>query len=199
MLSLIAAVLSAVVTLTMSGAPSFEKVVERTLPSIAPLYGEEHSCTSFSVGKNEFATAAHCVNRGKFSIAGYEISNFKADPSMDIAVVHVPGLSLPPVKFANKVTLGEQLASFGYGIGSMKVGDNRVSELMNGQIIIWNGAISGMSGGPVMNMRGELVSIVSRAKITPPYSALIGVGPDIGVIKKFLAENPPGTEPSPLH
>jgi S1-C subfamily serine protease len=193
MLTLIAAVLSAVISITTLKAPppTVESVVERVMPSMAPIAVKPDSgvCSSFSVAKNEFLTAAHCVTP-VMRIGGKEISGISMDRHVDLALVRVPDLDLPPLKLAKVVTLGEKLVSFGWGYGSMKIGVNSVSEMVDGEVVAWGAYVPGMSGGPVVNMRGELVSVVQAAhkaaRTRPWVQAPLGVGPDPGVIETFL-------------
>lgn len=154
------------------------------------------SCTAFSINdaKDYFLTADHCAEFS-MTVDGKMAFPIYADETSDLMVLVVPDSgSYPAFKLASEVATGEPVAAYGWGFGlefpTFKAGEVatpsvKVPELAtNGYgtpddtyTILDFDVIHGMSGGPVFNEKGELISIVQLAG--PDY---VGVGRSLGEI-----------------
>lgn len=146
------------------------------------------TCSAFSINedRNYYLTAAHCA--GEYLMLDNQIAwRIYFNDELDLMVVQAPGLTrlaLEPSRRA--VTQGTEIAAYGYAEGlplpSLRTG---VVQLANIQLDIWVGDpftgrvvtgqrwhvsdyayIGGMSGGPVVDRSGRIVSIVQLGSPT---------------------------------
>lgn len=147
------------------------------------------SCTGFTINteKQYILTAAHCDGH-KVRIDGTASLVMFKDERKDLLVLRALGLELGPAVVMAKENpkLGEQVASYGYGFGLEKPMfriahvsqvDSPIEELSGPFFMIDAPYIGGQSGGPVVNERGELVSIVQRG------TNGLGIGVGVETIK----------------
>lgn len=147
------------------------------------------SCTGFSIHaeKKYILTAAHCDGH-KIRIDGTQSLVMFKDERKDLLVLKALGLEIGPglVMAKENPKLGEQVASYGYGFGLEKPMfriahvsqvDSQIEELSGPFFMIDAPYIPGQSGGPVVNEKGELVSIVQRG------TNGLGIGVGVETIK----------------
>lgn len=134
-------------------------------------------CTAFSVNPkyHGWVTAAHCIvdmekddtprHAGAYFIDGHAANVVEVDVEKDLARLVTPTWGIPTwLKLAKQApVVGDSLETYGYAWGLKYpfyfTGIVAASEYED-YIYTAMQAIGGMSGGPVVNSRGELVGIV---------------------------------------
>jgi S1-C subfamily serine protease len=149
-------------------------VANQLRESIVYIEGKQGSCTGFVIdNERDFVlTAAHCdmeelyVDLAPAKVRAKDVKN-------DLMVLHVEGIDRPALKLAKKnPQIGEEVATYGYGWG-LERPLFRVSYISDTEANIQTGLpnqgpffvvdknfMPGQSGGPVVNVRNEVVSIV---------------------------------------
>ena len=165
------------------------------------------SCTGFVVNseakqdKDLILTAAHCHTPGKELYADGSTARIVfRDGKKDLMILEVDDLTRPAVTLAEKDPVqGEDVASLGYGYGLeaplfrlAHVSNARISlpDVEGGPFVMIDAPyVGGMSGGPVINAKGEVVSIVQRA------SSTVGIGIGAEAIKQKVGRYLPKPKP----
>lgn len=145
-------------------------------------------CTGFVVAVDRVQTAAHCLG-DVMTADGEDATVVAIDPSLDLmllkATTHKPAL-----RFADKAPeVYSQVVGIGYAQGFTRVialfamvelHDYAPGEGIAPGLIVVGPWIHGMSGGPVVNLRGEVVGIVQRANDG------LGYGVSAQVVRDFM-------------
>ncbi len=138
-----------------------QQVVSRTLISLVRI-GDENGhtrCSGVVVDglRGWVLTAEHCV-RGTFTVNGRESSLIGSNEML--TMVQIEPRSLPGISLDNdKLIVGvSEVYAFGYGYGQLMVYARIVAGL-DSMIVINGGLTPGMSGGPMVDVEGELVGI----------------------------------------
>lgn len=140
------------------------------------------SCSGFVIDneRNYVLTAAHCD--GKDLYADSTPAKIKSkDRKSDLMVLYVEDLNRPALALATiQAQIGEAVGSLGYGwglqspmfrLGHVSDTDAEVPDLEGGPFVLIDAAfVPGQSGCPVVNSKGEVVSIVQKT------SDRVGVG-----------------------
>ena len=130
--------------------------------------------SGFFVDKNKIATNIHVIDQpgpvlvklmDKETI--YEVVGVTAfDVEYDLVVLELSGEGTPlPLGDSNKVQVGDPVIAVGYPGGKYKVTAGNVHGIRNSDNLIGTTAKSsdGYSGGPLLNDKGEVIGINSRA------------------------------------
>ncbi len=153
------------------------------------------------IGPNTVLTAKHVVNDADYviitSIDGNEIPilDIEVDPNNDVAVITVDANLSNFVSPASGIILGEQVIVIGAPFGkefynTVTVGvvsglDRNISYFGVCPLITVDAAINpGSSGGPVFNIRGELIGIAVGIRRGNNF----GIVTSIETIKEFLSD-----------
>jgi S1-C subfamily serine protease len=174
--------------------------------SVVFVQGGEGGCTGFVINaqvkgdKDYILTAAHCHKPGAELYADSVTAKIVLkDPKKDLMILEVDDLDRPAVTLALKnPQQGEEVGSFGHGMGLEQpmfrhayVSNPSISipEVEGGPFVMIDaGYVGGQSGGPCINAKGEVVSIVQRA------SGLVGIGIGAEAIRqkvsRFLPKTP---------
>jgi S1-C subfamily serine protease len=169
-----------------ASAADWTAIAKKTNESIVTVESAAGSCTGFVInsdakgGKDYVETAAHCVGGEIFADSAIARVIFK-DAKFDLAILEVEDTGRPALHLAkNNPAIGEEVASYGYGYALARpmfrtahVSDDaaELPEIEGGPFVLIDAAyVGGQSGGPCINVAGEVVSIVQRA------SGLVGVG-----------------------
>ncbi|GEM_PF-2359916 len=203
-------------------SPSEAKAAARLMPSTLLVEADGAEGTGFVVGERLVLTVGHLVeDESKLTLQAndgrqLEGSVVARSSILDLALVRVPDLNLPPVTFADqsKVRPGDHLVALGYPLS----GDQAtVTRGICSAIRVFEGALPGEwvqtdaamnpgnSGGPLANLNGEVVGISSWVLRQMQGISTEGLNFALSAnsIKEFLpallmvaGETPPGATPA---
>lgn len=166
----------------LSGNTAVRQAAQETVKVVSQGCGGEIEGSGFPVDPNVIATNAHVVAGGHGTVVlvpgrsaplPAEVVYF--NPKVDLALLRVPGLALPPLSFATSSPRGTQGAVVGYPGGGVEqvvpgavrgtvqaVGRDIYSNvLVSRQILVLQAVvIPGNSGGPFVNLDGRVLGIV---------------------------------------
>lgn len=181
-------------------APSTFPDIAKAKNSIVQI-GDEHSaCTAFSSRINRLITAGHCVEGKEIGSTDEYLENgtplklVYVDKDHDIAVLETP-VMFYPLELGDEPKLGEPIWIMGYGIGAngmfFYILPAAVMSLNDTPLRGWHdmltyssNAVEGMSGGPILNSSGKVVSsVVGGANINGPIY-FTGTGTVYSALKK---------------
>lgn len=162
---------------------SWVAISNRTTSSIALLVthipqpdgsSSEGECTVFSINtqRHLYLTAAHCLGTDLL-VGGHPANILLIDEVKDVMVLQVPGFAQAALLPAPRpAKMGEEVAAFGYGYGwdqpSIKTGLISIPDFSHKSLgdrhltILSFATILGMSGGPIINRSGRVVSMVQQ-------------------------------------
>jgi S1-C subfamily serine protease len=171
--------------------------VEHAAQQTVKVLGDAPSCdtslegSGFSFAPDRILTNAHVVAGTKHvDVETADGDKYNAevvyfDPSVDLAVLKVPGLPVDPLQFSNDVQQGDSVAAIGYPEnGGLDVEAARVrDELTASGNDIYNEKIvmrevlslradvrPGNSGGPLVLPNGEVVGVVFAASVDDDHT-----------------------------
>lgn len=171
-------------------------VAKELRESIVYLQTEAGSCTGFVIDdERDFVlTAAHCD--GKEMYVDLAPAKVRAkDAKNDLMVVFVEGIDRPALKLAKlNPKVGDEVASYGFGFGleqplfrQAHVSATEVNISGSGgsgvHIALDSNFIPGQSGGPVVNLKNEVVLIVQLGS-----NAGVGLGVGAETIREKLGK-----------
>lgn len=186
---------------TASAAQSFNwsYVADKMLESTFQLrtFTDQGYCSGWVTNnkRNYAITAEHCVNsswalEGGIVVDGFAVEVLEINEKSDWAVLRIPGIDRPELEpQLRKAHVGDEAAAFGFAYGHqqpvLRVGT--ISALEH-DLSVWGldglwtvtdqTFIGGMSGGPVVDIEGRVVSMVQRG------NGDIGIGRSIQEIYK---------------
>lgn len=174
-------------------------LVNQALQSVGHLTGtmteegqtDKYGCTAFSIDVRKFMTAAHCIG-DNMMLDGHPATVITKDETADLAVIIadevMPALHLRQAPLVRQ----EAVVALGYGYSwkyptithhyVMILNFTPETDMVPG---VWfsGGFIGGMSGGPVLDLTGHVVSIVQRSNEEAAY------GVDVATMMKFLHDS----------
>lgn len=166
-------------------------VLAHDMPSLFDVYksvvkiqvGTGH-CTGFSVdkGKRLYSTTAHCLG-SRMRIDDQDVMPIVADYDGDILIVQ-GGNRRPALRLGQRPYIGQDVFPIGYGKSSpyplvFAANFQYMGDPWNqgGNHFVLNvGLIPGMSGGPIVDSRGEVVSVVSLTGYPDDWFQMVGGG-----------------------
>lgn len=141
---------------------------------VVKMESDEMYCTAFKVEKEEFLTARHCIvpetNASsarlfdQFGIA-YMFEVVKQSEGLDLALLHAKIPTKTPIKFATELKAGEPVLGIGFiyifmeSVVPSSILANVLGTSSHGLVGIDHSYKKGFSGGPLVNMKGELVGL----------------------------------------
>jgi S1-C subfamily serine protease len=179
-------------------AADWTPIADKLSKSVVYIESKHGSCTGFVIAskvvkKDEpdqsyILTAAHCD--GPELYADQAVAKILTkDTKKDLMVLSVEALDRPALSLApDNPHIGETLASYGYGWGLERpmlrqamVSDDKTyipEDGIGGPLIVIDAQfVPGMSGGPVVNDKGEVVMIVQLG------GGAVGIGVGAEVLK----------------
>lgn len=174
----------------VSSAFSFKPIdpVEHTLAStvvvnsIDPESGEKTYCTGAVVAPHRALTAAHCIGIPEaLTVDGEPSTVAQISEQFALVTVSPASGSKPALRFAKKLKLQEEVLSFGYAWGEMFVFRRHVARFHDVDWAMDGPLAPGMSGGPTVNLAGEIVGLNQAA------NTIIGIECGLEEIQAFLA------------
>jgi hypothetical protein len=158
---------AAVVSLTLVSAWPIEKIEA----SMAKFHsGTEGQCSAFSIAPGKWVTASHCLNGGPYTLDKVHTATVTEaqEGGYGLAVL-TSDLKRPALKIGDKPKRGEDVLQTGYGAGGPLIFYEGVVVIpaitFDGAPLQFTSALGmpGMSGGPIVNRKGRIVSVVIGA------------------------------------
>lgn len=190
--------MASLLTILMLATPAFatdwSMQAKSLSESIVYIESAAGSCTGFVINneKNLILTAAHC-DGGKLFADQSPAKVVAKDVKSDLLVLSVEDLDRPALKLALKnPSTGQEAATFGYGYGleqplfrasHISQEEAQISDLPYEYVMVDNAFLPGQSGGPVVNLNGDVVSIVQRGNDS------IGIGVGAELIKSKMGKH----------
>ena len=203
---------------------SYSDTLSRVLPSVVGIYGRGSSTPQNSTGAGVAVDAQHILTNyhlvANMAVIAVDINNelysasiVGVDPEIDIAVLRVDNHNLQAIRFASNPTLKQgdivfavgnpyglsQSASMGIvsAIGRKNLGINRLEDFIQTDAAINPGS----SGGPLTNIKGELVGINSALFTHNPkfdgFPQGIGFAVPGSIVRRSLNDFLPPYDPPP--
>jgi hypothetical protein len=172
-------------------------VVAEALKSIALVQTIDGICTAFSPAPTLWVTKLHCADDDyKFKVRGEDAEFLSEDKNLDLLLLRGP--IVPAIKIAKEESeLGDPLAMFGWPVhwsdqvpyisyGHVSaVGISRSYQHKQARLNAVDGSIYfGMSGGPAINSKGEVVGVIDGLSVDPPIP--IAYITPLKELRKFL-------------
>lgn len=173
MKNVVCAVAALLLAAVSAEAADWAAVVPNVKASTVEVASGAGACTGFVIDNERdlVLTAAHCDGPKDTLFADNLKAEVKAkDDKSDLMVLYVKDIDRPALKLAkNDPKVGEEVASFGWGYALEEpmfrvahVSAENVALERSHYIAIDASFVSGQSGGPVVNVQGEVVLIVQR-------------------------------------
>jgi S1-C subfamily serine protease len=159
-------------TLPLSAA-DWSTIADKLAKSVVVVETADGLCTGFVIDneRDHVLTANHCDGK-ELVVDGMPAKVVHKENKKDLLVLKVEDIDRPALKLAkDDPHTGQEVVSFGYGYG-LEQPLLRVAHISHNKVYIPEGNlggpfvfvdstfVSGMSGGPVINLAGELVMIV---------------------------------------
>lgn len=149
------------------------------------------SCSGYVIDKERkyVLTAAHCQGESETLVDGSPAIVVNKDPSYDLLVLRVAELDDDKVALVlskDNAKVGELVASMGYGASLeepmfrsnvVSIDEVNIESLTGKWAVFERPFVGGQSGGPVVNSKGEVVSIVQMSNATT------GIGRPVKILK----------------
>jgi S1-C subfamily serine protease len=152
------------------------------------LYAQGYG-SGISIENNHILSSAHIIHNEKqlpFINDKYYAKVIKKDLSCDLLLLKNDNAS-KSFKLANSISIGEKIIIWGYPNGLQAFIFGRVASFNEEIIFLDSKVIKGMSGGAVINEKGELLGVFTGGVGEPD---MLGIAINFPRIKKFLKGTP---------
>jgi S1-C subfamily serine protease len=152
------------------------------------------SCTAFSVNETpgRWITAAHCA-AGDVTVGSLVFRPLEIDAEHDLALLETPH-GLPPLLLGPQPVIGDSTLSVGYPLHAEKLVG--VPSLYQGVFRMWpedtipfaifsGNSMPGMSGGPILDRQGRVVSVVLGGGNPAQAYQNVGFGVPYAALRKL--------------
>lgn len=178
---------------------SAEEISSLCMPAVFKIYSYLSDDNLMNMGSGvlvdadgKAATCAHVVNGCSRAVAElndgtqYPVKLYDLDVSSDLALIQLEGnMQFPYLETCNETTIGNTVYALGYpGGGDAHIANGQVFDPCNKDFVTPRiessaSALSGNSGGALVNIYGQLLGIVSSSKESgvPSYSSPISLLP----------------------
>lgn len=163
--------------------PATAEAIAKSVVEVSSTGG---NCTGFVINaqwkgdKDLILTADHCYGTELYADGSLGRAIFR-DGKRDLMIIEVDNLDRPAVTLsATNPRQGQEIVSYGYGMALdaplfrhawVSSASVNLPDVEGGPFVMIDAAyVKGQSGGPCINEKGEIVSIVQRA------SGLVGIG-----------------------
>jgi S1-C subfamily serine protease len=193
-----------------------DPVVAAVKPSVVKIHAESPNCVLGGSGfvaapDRVIATADMLAGGTTFTVeaAGQTLEAYVVsyDPDRDLSILAVPNLPMPPLPFAaERATGGSDAVLLGFpegeGITAIPARIREVIQLegpdvyktstVSREVYTIQGAVHhGMSGGPLINLRGEVLGVMFGAGIDDPDTGFALTAREVGARLSDLANTVP--------
>ena len=210
MRTLASAVMAAVLLIPCGGMTRIEKVIKSSEPKVVKIGivfdKTKGVCSgSFITPEGVVLTCAHCFEQGdgvkikKVFIKTsdgkvYQAAGAIVNQKMDLAIVAVDlgGRKVPYFRLGDEPRIGQQVISMGSPLGIQHtVGVGYVSNLLEHtyKFILHSAFVNpGNSGGPLVNLKGELIGVNEAMLSIDPFTLAHGLylAVSADTVKEFL-------------
>lgn len=137
-------------------------------------------CTAFMVARAQAITAAHCLPKeGEEMFADGEPSRILRQDE-EFGLVSADTEKPPLAIRRTEALVGEEVRTFGFAWGYLNVFKRNIASFKEGDLVIDSPLAPGMSGGPVVDAKGEVVGVNQAA------NNVVGVICGVSEIRHFL-------------
>ena len=159
---------------------TLEEIFQSVKSSIVLLRNLEGEGTGFVVSDQGYVlTCNHVVNLENAKVINslgeeWEVPVYARSPDTDLAILHVKGLNVQPLFFADPASInpGQQVYAVGHPMGfdfsvSQGIISSRIRTFGNVSYVQTDIPLNpGNSGGPIINTAGDVVGVVTKS-VTP--------------------------------
>lgn len=198
LLALILVLLPAVAPAIPTGA------IDNATLALTPIHSENIFCSAFAVRVRQYVTASHCLGDGELvTMKDTPTKVIKEDKVNDLALLEINEIRRP-LAIGDAPKVGDEVTQVGYGITSKKAFDKMRTPFLyfipstiihltivpfnwdGDEMAFYGNGIGGMSGGPVVDKAGKVVSVVTGGGDPGNQLVNIGAGVSYDALKRFL-------------
>lgn len=183
------------VEVTATMRPPVHRVLDSVIRIQVEINGQAGACTAFSIREvpGQFITANHCA-QGKVEAGGVEFMVRHRDADEDLALIET-AWGLPALEVGREPRVGDELKAIGYPVASPNpmifpstYQGAFITPLLKetARTVTVGNTIPGMSGGPIVDKRGEVVSVVLGGGHPDKIYQAVGFGAQFEAVRRLF-------------